>query len=205
MIRARLSALFGLTLAGLSLTLGACAPASGPDVRGSLTRAVIDRSPQPLILAEGTERGLGATLIPAGRNGDVVTWRTGQNQMLSFDGGVLVATRGLGADLMSADVAATRAALTGGPNKGYARLMSYLDGDDNTLLRAMVCDMAPGTAATVDSFGLSFPTTLRVETCRTTGFTTRNRYWLNPDGTMRRAEQWVGPGAGTLVTEWLTR
>lgn len=202
MIRAHLSA---LVVVSFALALAACAPATSPDPRRSLTRAVIDRSPQPLILAEMPDLGVLATLIPAGTNGNVVTWRTGQNQMLSFDGGVLVATRGLGADLMSADVTATRAALNGGPSQGYARLLSYLDGDEGTLLRAMVCDMAPGTAATVDSFGLSFATTLRVETCRTTGFTARNRYWLNPDGTMRRTEQWVGPGAGTLVAEWLTR
>jgi hypothetical protein len=146
-----------------------------------------------------------ATLIPRDTLDSVVTWRTGRGQTLSFRDGVLVATRSLGNDLMSADVAGTQAALRGGPQQGYSRLMTYLDGQGQTLFRAMLCGMDAGQPATVNSFGVAFPTTLRIETCFTTGKRVENRYWLNADSTMRRAEQWVGPGTGPLTIEWLSR
>jgi hypothetical protein len=188
----------------LAFLLTGCA-AQAPDMRAGLSRAAIDRSAQPLMLAEIVERGLVAKLVPAGSRDGVTTWRTGQRQTLAFRGGVLIATRGLGNDLMSADVAGTLAALAGGPQSDYARLMTYLDGDVQTEFRAMLCRMGPPAATRTGSYGLSFATTLRIETCRMPGLTVENRYWQEADGTMRRSEQWIGPGGGPLVIEWLSR
>jgi hypothetical protein len=201
-----MGAVLAMKIAILMLALlAACAQKPAPDLRGLLSRAAIDRSPQPLILAELPSQNVVATLIPRDTLDSVVTWRTGRGQTLSFRDGVLVATRSLGNDLMSADVAGTQAALRGGPQQGYSRLMTYLDGQGQTLFRAMLCGMDAGQPATVNSFGVAFPTTLRIETCFTTGKRVENRYWLNADSTMRRAEQWVGPGTGPLTIEWLSR
>ena len=186
-------------------SLAACARPVAPDLRSALSRSNIDGSPQPLLLAELPTQALAATLAPAGERDGVVTWRTGQGQTLSFRNGVLIATRGLGDDLMSADVSGTLAALSGGPVSGYPRLMTYLDGEDGTLFRAMTCEMAPPTSSSVSSFDVTFPTMLWTETCYTTGLSVENRYWLNADGTMRRSEQWVGPMLGTLASEWISR
>jgi hypothetical protein len=188
----------------LFLALAACT-AQSVDPRSVLTRAVIDRSPQPLLLAEVPVLGVAATLAPQGSRDGVITWRTAQGQALSFRDGVLIATRGLGHDLISADVAGTLAALNGGPQAGYARLMTYLDGQNQTIHRAMLCDMGPALPDPVVSFGLTFPALRRDEVCATTGDTVTNRYWLGEDGVMRRSEQWIGPALGTLATELLTR
>lgn len=189
----------------LTFALVACTQATVPDLRTSLTRNQIDRSTQALILAEMPSRDLSATLALTGARTGVDTWRTGQNQTLSLNDGVLIATRGLGHDLMSADVAGTLAALAGGPQSGYPRLLSYLDGEGQTVFRAMLCEMRPAVADPVVSFGLTFPATRRDETCATTGQTVTNRYWIGTDGAMRRSEQWIGPDLGTLAIEQLTR
>jgi hypothetical protein len=112
-----MGAVLAMKIAILMLALlAACAQKPAPDLRGLLSRAAIDRSPQPLILAELPSQNVVATLIPRDTLDGVVTWRTGRGQTLSFRDGVLVATRSLGNDLMSADVAGTQAALRGGPD-----------------------------------------------------------------------------------------
>ena len=189
-------------LAALAL-MAACAAPVAIDIRGTLTRAQIDGSPQPLLLAEVPGNAVAATLIPLGSRDGMDTWRTAGNQTLSFRDGVLIATRGLGDDLMSADVSGTLAALNGAAGD-YARHQTYLDGDGQTVFRSLLCSMDAGRPATVDSFGVTFPTTLRVETCHTTGLSIENRYWTDA-GRMRRAEQWIGPALGPLVTERLSR
>jgi hypothetical protein len=191
-------------IAAMTLVAG-CATPPPTDPRASLTRPIIDQSPLPLIVAEIPRRGVAATMALQGDRGGVTTWRTADFQTLTFRGGVLIATRGLGDDLMSADVTGTLAALQGGPQAGYPRIMSYLDGEGRTQFRAMVCDMAAPQAAAVTSFGLNFPVQLHVETCNTTGQTVTNRYWRQTDGIVRQSEQWIGPGLGTLATERLSR
>lgn len=190
----------------LGLLLAGCA-AQGPtaaQIRAGLSPALLARAPGPVLLAEVPDAGLAATLERSGTRDGVETWRTAGNQTLSFRAGVLVATRGLGDDLMSADVSGTVAALQGRAPDAYPRLLSYLDGEDRTLLRAMSCTMSAPEPAVVQGIGTAFPTSLRRETCHTTGLSVTNRYWQDAGGTMRRAEQWIGPGLGMLVTERLT-
>lgn len=187
--------------------LAACATQgpTGAEIRAAITPAQLDRAQAPLLLAEVPDASLAATLVLAQSRDGIETWRTGDNQTLSFRRGVLVATRGLGDDLMSADVGGTLAALGGGPREGYPRLLTYLDGEDRTLFRAMICSMSGPEPATVEGIGALYATRLSVEICHTTGLSVTNRYWQDNDGTMRRAAQWVGPGLEMLVTERLTR
>ncbi|NCT12315.1 MAG: YjbF family lipoprotein [Rhodobacterales bacterium] len=185
------------------LLLGACAAAPAPDLRASLTRAQIDRATTPLMLVEVPARGAQATLIPSGQNGGVQSWRTGDNVGLSFDGGVLVGTRGLGDDLMAADVTGTLAALAGGPSQQYPRIHSYLDGENQTQFRAFLCDMAGPVAETVTIFGRAVPTRRFDETCHSVGLQTANSYRVGADGTMWTSRQWIGPTLEYLMTERL--
>ncbi len=186
------------------LLLAGCA-GSAPDPRASITRAQIDRSTRPRMLIEVEGLDAAATAIPHGARDGIATWRTADNVGLSFRDGVVIATRGLGHDLMSADVAGTLAALGGGPQSGYSRLLTLLDGEGHTVFRAFLCEMGPPRPETVTLFDTAFATTRRDETCHTTGLTVANSYWQDADGTMRRARQWLSPGTGMLTTERLTR
>lgn len=194
----------------LLAVLAGCA-AQGPDaaqIRAGLTPEQLARAPGPVLLADLPQAGLAATLQRSATRNGVETWRTATGQTLAFRDGVLVATRGLGDDLMDADVTGTLAALRGGAESGgapqHSRLMSFLDGEDRTLFRALLCTMSAPQPATLQGIGATFPTRLRIETCHTTGLSVTNRYWQDHNGTMRRAEQWIGPGLGMLMTERLT-
>ena len=181
------------------LLLAACA-APAPDLRSSLTREAIDQVGVPLLFVETA--GGASLLRQDGRNGAIATWRADEGVSLSLDGGVIVATRGLGSDLMSADVAATRAALANGPRQDYQRFHSYLDGENRQQFRAFRCEMVTAPDSIV-SFGLRLAVTRAEETCYSTADPIRNIYWLGGDGTPWRTQQWVSPEVGHVVTEFI--
>ncbi len=187
-------------LIAVVITLSACA-GPPPDVRSTVTREQIDGSRTPLLFAEIPDLSAAGRLRPLGSNDDVVTWQTSDNLGFSFRNGVLVSTRGLGFDLMSADVAGTLSALDGASGD-YERFHSYLDGENQTEFRSFVCTMAAPVAETIDIFGRAQPTQRHDEVCRALGLTVENSYWTG-NGTMWKARQWVGDRVGYLMTETL--
>ena len=184
----------------LALTLTACGRPTA-DVRGTVTREQIERSRTSLIFAEIPDLSAGGSLRPLGSNGDVVTWQTGDNLGFSFQNGVLISTRGLGFDLMSADVSGTLAALDGASCE-YERFQSYLDGQNETQFRSFRCTMAAPVPETIEIFGLGQPTQRHNETCHALGLTVENIYWTGNE-TMWKARQWAGDRVGYLITERL--
>lgn len=153
----------------------------------------------PLLFARVPESGAEAGLTLLRENGDERIWVTQDGRTLTFRAGVLVATRGLGRDLMSADLGEVRAALDGGAARA-TRVHRYLDGEGHEVIRAYVCDYArrDGTAETL--FGSS-PATRIDETCHGLHQDFANVYWIDRAGQMRAARHWVGPEVGPLETQ----
>lgn len=196
------------TLALLILTtsfgLTACAKPAPPNPRLLIARSQIDAAGQSMLLSEVDTFG-GGTMIVSGQGGGVVTWRTADFVTLSYRDGLLVATRGLSHDLMSADVSGTQAALAGGSQQDYPRFASYLGSNDETVFRAFRCTLRNAGPDPVRSFDILFPATLFEETCYSTDLKVENRYWLAPGGGVRRSIQWIGPQLGYLMSEQISR
>jgi hypothetical protein len=158
------------------------------------------------MLAEVPQAAMETTLTPAGRNGAIVTWLSADGMIsLAFQDGVLVASRGLPGDLMSADATATTAALQGGPAQDYPRFMSYLDQSGGTLFRSMVCTMQISGPERIPVLGLETDTLRHDEDCASLTVRATNSYWLTGDGTAVQTRQWIGDEAGYLVTQRLIR
>lgn len=159
-------------------------PAAGP--RARLLRATIP------------SRNAKATLAPVGVEGTVTTWETRDHVSLSFDRGVLVATRGLGFDLMGTNAGPTLAALAGHGAPVYRRQMRYLDGQDHSAYVVVGCSMKTGV-------GPAAPRGARLrrhtETCKGVRFAFSNIYWTDRKGEVRKAREWVSPQIGYLETE----
>ena len=188
----------------LGLVLLAACNRAAPDLRSQITRAQLDQISQPLLLAELPQLGTAAGVAPAGSNGEVVTWQTGDRVSLSFHDGVVVASRGLGQDLISADVSNTVAALRGGAGGFYEKFHSTLDGEHQTEFRAFQCEITGRAAESIVIFQHRHATTRIEETCHTPGLRVVNRYWLG-GGIMWKSKQWVSPAVGYLLTERLVR
>jgi hypothetical protein len=188
-------------LAGCDGLLPGGTPQAGPG------RAQAGAEAQPLLLARLLEAGTAARMRPSGRNGDVVTWLSPDNISISLAGGVLVATRGLGADLMSAEVGETRRMLAGHEMRagGYPRLHARLDGEHRMQFSSYLCHEAGRRPETI-TLGDETRQTIRVtERCTAPDIAFDNSYWLGPDGLMWKSRQWVGAEIGHLQTERLRR
>ena len=157
---------------------------AGPvDQSLTLPEAITDAVPGPLMVGVFPERNAKAAMVFLGGNGTVTSWAAGGGITIAFDDGVLTATRGLGGDLMSADLDEVKAGLRGG---GQAvRVHRYLDGEEHLQARAFVCDYSR-TGATV------------VEDCTGPELGFENQYVLDSRGRIRESLQWIGPQAGYL-------
>lgn len=178
-------------LTGLTGTV----PASEPQLLGpELLRVSI-----PTIEAQ-------ATLGPVARRGDVTVWQTLDGITLSFKGGSLIATRGLGDDLMSAGVAGRLEMLrntTGADESGYyPHIRSYLDGEDRTVFRGYQCRRVPQARTGTDR-----DSALRriEELCVSPANRFTNVYWLDLEGAVIRSRQWISPTIEYMETAHVQR
>jgi hypothetical protein len=189
----------GLILS-LLLVLAACGRPDF-DPRLAVSRTLIEQSTTPLLFVEVPDLGGGGVIRPSGQNGDVATWRTPDQRSFSFRDGVLVGTRGLGFDLMSADVSGTLAAISGASGE-YALFHTTLDGRNKTVFRSFACTMASPVSETIDIFGSLHSVQRHDETCHAFGLSIQNTYWTG-GGVMWKARQWVTEETGYLTSERL--
>jgi len=158
-----------------------------------------------LLLARLPDRGAAATLTRIGSNSGVETWQTADDVTLSFREGVLVASRGLGGDLMTADVTGTLAVLRGTGAAAYPRPQTTLDGDWQIVVIPFRCRIADRRAEVLTIAERVQPVQRLEEVCTAPGREVRNLYWQGADGFLWATRQWVGDAPGSLETERLIR
>ena len=173
-------------------------PRAAPvDAKALLSPQVLAAADQPVMLAEIPARRAAASLIVAGTNGSHVTWVSGDGISLTLQSGLLTASRGLGYDLMSADVSQSLLLLQG--NSGTAvRVHRYLDGENQITLRSFVCSASPAGAESVDLITRRVSARIVAENCASSGESFTNRYWIAGSGHIIKSEQWVGPETGMI-------
>lgn len=142
--------------------------------------------------------GAQAVLGPVSRRGDVTVWTTRDGITLSLQEGMLIGTRGLGDDLMTADVTGLLALVRGRAGEGpVPHIRSRLDGEDRTVFRSYQCKR---DAVTRDA------DLRRVEVlCISPLDRFSNIYWLTDTGAMARSRQWISPRLGHMETTLVSR
>ena len=135
----------------------------------------------PVLLVELPDLDAVASLVIAAKNGTAITWIDPSGVSVVTQHGIVIATRGLGHDLMAADVSGTFSALSGGPNT-YQRVHRYLDGEGQLGRQEFQCE-----AEKTDT-GVA-------ETCRG-GLTVFDNSFILKAGQVVRSDQWLGPEIG---------
>jgi hypothetical protein len=164
-------------------------PAAGPtaaQIRNRITPEVRAQfGNAPLKIATLEEKNLASVLIERARNRDQITYFTPDGISMTYRSGVLVGTRGLGFDLMDADVAEV---LSGIRNRsdGAIRIHRYLNGEEQVVLRSFICDYAGGGTVT--------------ETCYSDGLQMTNTYTMS-GGHITSSRQWISPEQGYIRLE----
>lgn len=196
----------------------ALAAQTAPEVeRPILTRALLD-SLEGAYLEVALERHdlLAYLQIVARRRdgdpGQITVWRTVDNITLATRGGVLIATRGMGGDLLSSNV--QLAGDAPGPARGGERLMTIRTQDNQALHLALRCELTDLGPVTIEIVGHHHPTRHLRETC--TGGVSGdgagnpglvvNDYWVDSRaGLVWKSRQWAGPNIGYLRLRRITR
>lgn len=179
--------------------LSGCLPSLMPGGGGQSAQQTVTVAAEsltgPRLQVQIESRGANALLSPAAINNDVETWLAVDNISLSFRDGVLVASRGLGFDLMAADTRGTIAAFAGMGEDVYRRQMRYLTGEHHSTYLTAGCSMTSAGPETVDGQQLE-----RLEEhCQARQHEFTNLFWRDPNGTVLRSRQWLSPEIGYIA------
>ena len=184
----------------------------------ALTRAVLDTIDGALLEVTLERRNQRAYLyVNAQRRdggpGKVVTWRTGDDITLAMRNGVLIATRGLGGDILSATVQV--AGDRPGPARGGEKSFDIRALDHKARRLTLTCTLSDLGPATIEIIDRTYATRHIRETCEGgvagysigysigagTGAPGRvvNDYWVDAGaGLVWQSRQWAGPQTGYL-------
>jgi hypothetical protein len=177
--------------------------------RPALTRAVLNTVDVPVLEVTIEERDQSAFLYAATQRrddlpGHITVWRTEDDVTLAMRNDVLIATRGLGGDLLSAEapVQGTRP----GPARPGERALHFHAQDTKDLRLTLACDLVDLGQTTITIVERNHPTRHLQERCRGGGGTVTNDYWVDSQaGLVWQSRQWAGPETGYLQIRRLTK
>lgn len=123
-------------------------------------------------------------------NGPGQTWASQSGFTASYRDGLLVATRGLGDDLMASDTGQVRAVLAAGGGSAQ-RAVDVLDDFDHIETIRFACEIIAQGREVVD-LGLRQPELAKYEeTCSSPKLVFTNIYWLDDAGEILQSRQFV--------------
>lgn len=166
-----------------------------------LNRAQIAAYPVPLDLIVLEDTGASALVYQIGQNAGVETWTSADGKTVALRQGVLVATRGLGPDLMGS-VAPGLARLASAGSGAHERVLVTLGGEDQTIRARYICTLEPQAAETLAIVERSYATRRVQETCSGDSGEFVNDFWFQ-GSTLRQSRQWAGPRVGHITVRRL--
>lgn len=165
-----------------------------------LTRAVIDTVTVPYAMVGIERRGAYASMTLAGQNGPFNSWVTSDGAGIVLQGDILTGTKGLGADLITADITGVAAALRPNGPASTERVHSFLDGEGRSFAMRYRCAFTPSGTEEITIIGKTYNTRVVGESCRSNQGRFENRYWIGlDDGIMWQSRQWVSDGVGSVL------
>lgn len=160
----------------------------------ALAQGALAATDMPLILVVIPSRSATTVMQQIETNGAYRTYGTGDRRSMTFKRGMITASRGLGQDLMSADIDPVLALVTGRRAGQVQRVHRYLDGENVITALEATCDVAPGAMGQVSVEGGTRATQSVTETCRAVTTKFQNTYLVDrATGQILQSRQWHSP------------
>ncbi|MDM7931630.1 MAG: YjbF family lipoprotein [Tabrizicola sp.] len=163
-----------------------------------VTRADLEKFNLPILRATIKARGADAFLTVSDTKGNVVTWATTDATTFTLRDGILIQTRGLGPDLMSAQAPSLAALLTDGGT--HQRIYFFLGEDDQTTRRTYDCTVSVVGKETIEVFARAHAVTRISEECVRPQGKITNDYWVEGP-LIRKSRQLASGGTGFIDFE----
>lgn len=165
-----------------------------------VTRAMIDQERDSLMEIVIEQRDVtGYVFARAQRRdalpGTVVIWRTGDNISLALRNGVVIATRGLGGDVLSSSVQVS--GTQPGPSHGGEHIQMVRALDDREVAYAFGCDVVDLGSDPIEIYDHHHPTRHIRQSCEGRKGDITNDYWI-AGGKVWQSRQWAGPTIGYI-------
>lgn len=180
----------------------------GPPARPVVTRAVLDTLEGSFMEVEVEKNGDSAYMYVAAVRqdelpGTIVVWHAEDPATLTLRNDVLIATRGLGDDLLSSAVRINPG--QPGPAGGGARTLYVRAFDNQEVALSLACDLVDLGPETIVIVEQAHRTRHLQEDCEGSGGRIRNDYWIDSGaGLVWQSRQWGGPGIGYVQFRRLT-
>lgn len=174
---------------------GAATAAKAP---APVTRADLEKFGVPILRAKIEVRGADALVTPTDTKGSVVTWSTTDGTTFTLQDGVLIQTRGLGADLMSAQAPSVAELSRDGGT--HQRIYYLLGEDDRGTRRTYDCTISVKGRETIEIFARAHNVTRVTENCTRPQGSITNEFWIE-GASVRKSRQWTSGGIGFIDFE----
>lgn len=213
---ARILRRFGRPLLGLGVITALVACGGGePGAQPGVVRTAVMKQvlPEPLgvdaagaqrLIASGAprlaiylvDRGGSVLMVKAGERDGVARWRSADNIQFYLRDGIVIGTRGLGFDLMTADSGNAAAIVAQGRSGRITRVHRHLNGEGRMTIRSYVCDITPGETETVRIPDAPSVQARRIEeACHSPAGNFKNVYWTQ-GGRLVQTRQFIDDGVG---------
>lgn len=172
------------------------------DVRDVLAREQIDAANIPVLFVE-LETGQNGTLTPYPGQGVGRTWIGADGATITFNQGVLIASRGMGDDVMGGTSSMpTWAKLKS--DSAYQKELRYLVGNNRSHIRRLRCNIkSVGSETTIKVWEVDFLVRKYEEKCTDNEGVLESVYYLDHRRIVRRSRQYHSESLGYIITERL--
>jgi hypothetical protein len=183
---------------------------NAPQQTPQVTRALIDSLTAPLLAVTIENTGTTAYLLPAAVRRDstpgrITVWKTPQNEDVVFRSGVLIGTKGIGRDLISADASPVIKSLSARIDGGGLRTLHVRNDINGSNELRLQCEISFVGSSVITMVERSYDTSHFNEKCKLDGALISNDYWIDSGGDVRQSRQWAGHYLGYLSTKLLKK
>ncbi|MDW4498215.1 YjbF family lipoprotein [Sulfitobacter sp. D35] len=164
-----------------------------------INRRLLDNTKEAVLMGTPEITGQAALLRRVARRNDpypgtLEVWLASNAAQVSFRDGVVVGSKGLGADIQSSDVSQTLSRLAARQSGPTRKQLHFIRGDNAPVVVNMSCNMADLGAESVTIVDQTFPVRHFRESCEAEGAPFVYDYWLDyRSGLIRKSRQWMGP------------
>ncbi len=157
------------------------------------TKKWLEKFNQPIILTSSTDKKNQATLVALGNNAERLTWVSSDGISLSYDNGVLIATRGYSQDLLSLNYEKPKKMFSSNYLK-YNKTHRYLGGENRYNDLRFKCTGTKEKPQSIKIVQYTLLVDRYIETCFNARHEYSNEYDLLSGTTVVvRSKQWISP------------
>jgi hypothetical protein len=184
-------------MAKASLAKGKGDAAAAKPAPAAVSREELAAFGKPILRVRSERLGQDGFLIIADQKDTVVTWTAQGQANFSLRDGVLIQTRGLGPDLMSAAAPSVGQLASGA---SYPRVYYFLGEDDRGTRRSYDCVATVIGRESIEIVGRTHKVTHVSEQCSRPNGSVTNDYWIEGN-TVRKSRQWASSRVGYVEFE----